>query len=124
MWDFEQPFFAGKLISTELAWEKLGAWRDAGREIGVWFVAGAGSVRALGTVQELRNERVEIRAPRAGASVDLKQSRFTYAPFQLFPNWPAGPMIEVMALSAFLKDGGWLLMTEGVKTLEQMRLSA
>jgi hypothetical protein len=124
MWDFDQPFFQDKLIRAELAWERLEAWREAGCEIGVWFVAQSGSVRALGTVEAAGNGRVEIRAPRAGANWNLQEARFTFGPFQLFPRWPMGPMVEVMALSAYLPDGGWLVMAEGVKALGPVSLPA
>ena len=51
----------------------------------------------------------------AHAAFNLRDARFTYGPFQVFPRWPMGPMIELMALQAFLGNGDWLVLAEGLK---------
>ena len=115
MWDFDQPYFQGKLIPAEQAWRRLDEWRAAGKEVGVWFVARAGSVRTLGTVDAVRNGRLELRGTTVRAGFDLKGATFAYYPMQMFPRWPMGPMVEVMALQAFLGTGDWLVLAEGMR---------
>lgn len=115
MWDFNQPYFEGKLISSDRAWRKLDEWQAAGKEIGVWFVAKSGSVRTLGTVQSVRNGRLEMRGTTVRAGFNLKDATFLYAPMQLFPRWPMGPMVEVMALQAAFPTGDWLMLAEGMR---------
>jgi hypothetical protein len=113
MWDFQQPYFEDKMISSEQAWRTLDEWRAGGRELGVWYVAKSGSIRTLGTVKSARNERLTLSGPAARADFDLKGARFTHGPFQMFPRWPAGPMVEVMAVQAFLPHGEWLVLVLG-----------
>ena len=115
MWDFQQPYFEGKLIPSEQAWRTLDDWRAKGREIGVWFVARSGSVRALGTLNSVRNGRLELRGSTVRAGFNLKDATFTHGPTQVFPRWPMGPMVEVMALQAFLNTGDWLMLAEGMR---------
>jgi len=116
MWDFNQPYFEGKLIPSDQAWRRLEDWRAGGKEIGVWYVAAkSGSVRALGTVESARNGRVELRGSTMRAAFNLKNATFAYCPTQLFPRWPMGPAVEVMALQAFLETGDWLMLAEGLR---------
>ena len=115
MWDFNQPYFEGKLIPSEEAWSRLEDWRAAGKEVGVWYVAKTGSVRTLGTVDLVRNGRLELRGTTVRAGFNLKDATFAYAPMQLFPRWPMGPMVEVMALQAAFPTGDWLMLAEGMR---------
>jgi len=115
MWDFNQPYFEGKQIPPDDAWRTLDDWRAAGKEIGVWFVAKSGSVRTLGTVESARNGRVELRGPTVAAGFNLKDATFMHGPVQIFPRWPMGPMVEVMAVQAFLTTGDWLMLAEGMR---------
>ena len=113
MWDFDQPYFEDKLVSADQALRTLEEWRAGGREVGAWYVAKSGSIRALGTVKTARNGRLALHGPAARADFDLKGARFTQGPFQMFPRWPAGPMVEVMAVQAFLQNGEWLVLAVG-----------
>ena len=116
MWDFNQPYFKGKLIPSDQAWRRLEDWRVAGREIGVWYVAAkSGSVRTMGTVESARNGRIELRGSTVRAGFNLKSATFAYYPIQIFPRWPMGPMVEVMAVQAFLESGDWLMLAEGLR---------
>ncbi len=114
MWDFNQPYFEGKLIPSEQAWRTLDDWRARGKEIGVWFVAKSGSMRTLGTVDSVRNGRLALRGGTVRAGFNLQDATFAYAPVQTFPRWPMGPMVEVMAVQAFFPTGDWLMLTEGM----------
>jgi hypothetical protein len=115
MWDFDQPFFEGKFIADDQAWRRFDEWIAAGKQIGVWFVAKSGSLRTSGFVESAANGRVNLRGQTASAGFNLKDARFTYGPFQIFPNWPSGPMVELMAVQAFLPNGDWLVLAEGLK---------
>src|SRR5579872_2866148 len=115
MWDFDQPYFQGKLIPAEQAWRKLEKWRAEGKDIGVWFVTKSGSVRTMGTVDIVRNGRVEMTGSTVRAGFNLQGVTFAYSPVQLFPRWPMGPMVEVMALQAAFQNGDWLMLAEGMR---------
>jgi hypothetical protein len=115
MWDFDQPYFEGRLIEADQAWRRFDLWMTAGKQIGVWFVAKSGSLRTSGTVESAANGRIQLRGQTAQAAFNLQDARFTYGPFQVFPNWPAPPMVELMAVQAFLANGDWLVMAEGLK---------
>ena len=115
MWDFNQPYFEGKLIPSEQAWRRLEDWHAAAKEIGVWFVGKTGSVRTLGTVESARNGRLELRGTTVRAGFNLRDATFLYAPVQLFPRWPMGPVVEVMALQAAFETGEWLMLAEGMR---------
>ncbi len=82
MWDFDQPYFEGKLIPSEQAWRTLDDWRAKGKTIGVWFVAKSGSVRTLGTVRSARNGRIELRGTEVLAGFNLQRARFTHGPMR------------------------------------------
>ena len=120
MWDFEQPYLKGKLIPPEQAWRRFDDWRAHGTEVGILYVAKSASVSMYGTVQSVRNGRIEVHGTTAGAAFRLKDARFTYGPFSIFPRWPMGPTVEVMALSAYLTDGGWLVLAEGMRPAPQI----
>ena len=115
MWDFDQPYFEGKLIPADEAWRRLDDWCACGKEIGVWYVAKSGSVRTLGTLDKVRNGRIELRGPAVRAGFQLKNATFTHGPMQIFPRWPMGPVVEVMAVQAFLQSGDWLMLAEGMR---------
>ena len=115
MWDFDQPYFEGKLIAADQAWRRFDQWMSAGKQIGIWFVAKSGSLRTSGIVERAEAGRVHLRGQSATAGFHLADARFTYGPFQVFPNWPSGPMVELMAVQAFLPNGDWLVMAEGLK---------
>jgi hypothetical protein len=115
MWDFDQPFFADKLIPESDAWSRFDDWRVRHTELGVLFIAKSARLSSLGTVSSVRNGRLEIRGETAGAGFNLKDARFSYGPLQVFPRWPMGPMVEVMAISAYMAQGEWLVLAEGVK---------
>ena len=86
MWDFNQPYFEGKLIPSDQAWRRLEDWHVSGREIGVWYVAAkSGSVRTMGTVESARNGRIELRGSTVRAGFNLKSATFAYYPIQIFP---------------------------------------
>ena len=76
----------GTPIQPAEAWRKFDDWKSAGTEIGVWFVAKAGSTIALGTVESVRNGMLVLRGDTMKASFNLKQTElFTYGPIQTFP---------------------------------------
>lgn len=114
MWDFNQPYFEGRLIASDQAWRRFDEWMAGGKQIGVWFVSKSGSVRTAGFMQSARNGRIQLRGQSAHAAFNLHEAQFTYGPFQVFPRWPMGPMIELMALQAFLTNGDWLALAEGL----------
>lgn len=115
MWDFNQPYFEERLIPTHEAWLRVDEWMAAAKQIGVWYVAGSGSVQTSGVVKSARNGRVQLTGQAARAAFRLNDARFTYGPFQVFPRWPMGPMVELPALQAFLPNGDWLVMAENLR---------
>ena len=115
MWDFDQPYFEGKLIAADDAWRRFDDWRASRAEIGVLFVSKSATLSTIGTVQSVRNGTLRIQGTAAGTRFDLKDARFTYGPTQFFPRWPMGPMLELMAVSVCLPAGEWLVLAEGMK---------
>jgi len=115
MWDFNQPYFQDKLIPAADAWRRFDDWRIRRAELGVLFVAKPATLSSIGTVQSVRNGMLRIQGTTAGAGFNLKDATFTYGPLHVFPRWPMGPMVEVMALSAYTPDGGWLVLAEGMR---------
>jgi hypothetical protein len=115
MWDFQQPYFEGKLIPPADAWRRFEDWRARHAEIGVLFVARPVTLSTIGTVKLVRNGTLRIQGETAGTGFNLKDATFTYGPLQVFPRWPMGPMVEVMAVSAYTPDGGWLVLAEGFR---------
>ena len=97
------------------AWRRFDDWRMRGAEIGVLFVAKPVTVSSIGTVQSVRNGTLRIQGSTAGAGFNLQGASFTYGPLQVFPRWPMGPMVEVMAISAYMPAGEWLVLAEGVR---------
>jgi hypothetical protein len=114
MWDLNQPYFDGRLIPPDQAWRRFDDWMAGGKQIGVWFVSKSGSVRTAGTMESARNGRVEFRNQSALAAFNLQDAQYTYGPFRVFPRWPMGPTVELMALQAFFKNGDWLVLAEGL----------
>lgn len=115
MWDFHQPYFKDRLIATDQAWRTFDRWMAGRKQIGVWFVSKSGSVRTAGTPESARNGQIQLRGESAQAAFNLQEAQFTYGPFQVFPRWPMGPMVELIALQAFLANGDWLALAEGLK---------
>jgi hypothetical protein len=56
---------------------------------------------------------LQMKGDGSGASLNLKMAKFTYGPMHVWPNWPAGPTVEVLALQAYLSTGDWLVLAEG-----------
>jgi len=113
MWDFHQPYFEARLIPSGQAWRTFDDWITSSAQIGVWFVSKSGQVRTAGTLASARNGQVRLHSQAAQAVFDLRQAQFTYGPFQVFPRWPMGPMVELIALQAFFANGDWLVLAEG-----------
>jgi hypothetical protein len=65
------------------------------------------------TVRAARNGRLQLKGERTGASFDLKQAKFTCGPMPVWPRWPAPPVVEVLALQAYLATGAWLVLAQG-----------
>jgi hypothetical protein len=118
MWDFNQPYFEGRLVAADRAWRMFDEWMAAGKQVGVLFVSGTGSLRTAGAVESARNGRLQVRGHSAHAAFNLQDAQFAYGPFQIFPRWPMGPMVETIALQAFFANGDWLVLAEGLKPEE------
>jgi hypothetical protein len=105
----------GTPISPEEAWRVLKEWKARRKEIGMLFCGRSGTavISAMGTVRAARNGLLQMKGEGAGASLNLKTARFTYGPMPVWPNWPAGPTAEVLALQAYLATGDWLVLAEG-----------
>ena len=101
-------------MPAENAWRMFDDWRTNGKEVGMVLCGRAGTVTALGRVSSLCNGRVQIQAEGAGAWINLRDATFTFGPLQVFPRWPAGPMVEVVAVQAYLPGGDWLALAEGI----------
>jgi len=105
----------GAPLAAEDAWRVLDEWRASGKEIGLLFCGrSAGTAfSAMCTVRSARNGVVQMKGEGAGASLNLKLAKFSYGPMQVWPRWPAGPTVEVLALQAYLANGDWLVLAEG-----------
>jgi hypothetical protein len=105
----------GTPISADEAWRVLDDWKAKGKEIGLLYCARSGSavLSAMCTVRTVRNGVLQLKGDGAGASLHLKMAKFTYGPMQVWPRWPAGPTVEVLALQAYLATGEWVVMAEG-----------
>ena len=90
-------------------------WRSDRREIGLLFCGRSGGTAfcAMCTVKAVRNGIVQMQGSGLAASLNLKQARFTYGPMQVFPNWPAPPPVDVLAMQAYLATGDWVVLAEG-----------
>jgi hypothetical protein len=106
--------FHGTALPAEQAWRIFDDWVASGQEIGILFCGKAGTISTLGRVCSARNGRLQIQGEGAGAWLNLKGATFTRGPLQVYPRWPAGPAIEVMAIQAYLSNGDWLALAEGV----------
>jgi len=105
----------GTPISPEEAWRVLDDWKAKRKEIGLLFCgrSGASVFSAMCTVRAVRNGTLQMKGDGAGASLNLRMAKFTYGPMQVWPQWPAGPIVEVLALQAYLATGDWLVLAEG-----------
>ena len=114
MWNFDQPYLADKRIPPDDAWRRFDEWRVQHAEIGVLFVAKPATVATMGTVHSLRDGMLRLQGSTVAARFNLQGATFMYGPVQMFPRWPMGPMVEVMAVSACLPSGEWLMLAEGM----------
>jgi hypothetical protein len=105
----------GTPISPEEAWRLLDDWKTRRKEIGLLFCGRSGTsvISAMVTVWAVRNGTLQMKGDGAGASLNLRMANFTYGPMQAWPRWPAGPVVEVLALQASLATGEWLVLAEG-----------
>lgn len=115
MWDFDQPAFAGTLIAPDQAWRTFDHWKSASLEIGLLLFGKAGIITALGTVESGRNGSLSIRGEGVGATLNLKGADFSYGPVKTWPRWPMAPIVEIIAVQAFLPNGEWLVLGEGLR---------
>ena len=106
---------AGAPIRDEEAWMLFETWRTGGKQIGTMFCGRSAGTVICGTmrVRSARNGTVTMGGDGAAASFNLKQAKFTYGPLQAFPNWPAGPPVDVQAMQVYLATGDWLVLAEG-----------
>jgi hypothetical protein len=113
----ENPWqeIVGTPLPPEDAWRMFDEWRADRKEIGLLFCGRSGTtvISALCTVRATRSGVLQLKGETTGASLNLKQARFTYGPMQVFPRWPAPPPVEILALQAFLATGDWLVLAEG-----------
>lgn len=105
----------GTPIETDQAWRMFEEWKSSRREIGIRFVSQTSRFAALGKLRSPNRGTIQIQAEGAQATFDLKEARFTFGPFQTWPRYPNPPMVEVIALQAYLPRGAWLVMVEGLK---------
>jgi len=99
-------------LPADQAWRMFDNWKTRGQEVGVLLCGKAGTISTLGRVSSARNGRVHIQGQTAGAWLNLKGATFTRGPLQVYPQWPSGPVVEVMAVQAYLPGGDWLAMAE------------
>jgi hypothetical protein len=105
----------GAPVSADEAWRVLDEWRAKGKEIGMLYCGrpGAAVISAMCRVQAARNGLLQMKGEGAGASLHLRMAKFSYGPMRVWPNWPAGPTVDVLALQAYLPSGDWLVLAEG-----------
>ena len=89
--------------------------KTAQKEIGLRFISQLSRFGTSGTLRSVRQGTVPIQSDSTAATFDLKEARFTYGPMQTWPHWPNPPVVEVIALQAYLPRGAWLVMVEGLK---------
>src|SRR5216683_1837466 len=70
--------YTGTPIPTDQAWRTFGDWKSSGREIGVIFYGGSGSLYTMGFVQSARNGKLQLESDTARASFNLARASFTY----------------------------------------------
>jgi hypothetical protein len=102
-------------IPTDQAWRIFSGWQASGKEIGIFFHSQSGSFSALGTLRSARNGTIEFQAEAGMAALRLKDAQFTYGPMQTWPRWPNPPILEVIALQAYTRNGTWIIMAEGLR---------
>ena len=117
-WQELYPEPSDKEIPSDQAWRMFADWKSSGKEIGLLFVSQLGTFRAMATLTSARNGTIQLKMPSANASFNLTDARFMYGPMQAWPRWPNPPIVEIMALHAFLPHGTWLCMAEGLKPEE------
>jgi hypothetical protein len=102
-------------VSSEEAWRVLDDWKAKRKEIGMLYCRRSGTavISAMCRVRRLRNGLLQMRGDGAGASLNLRMATFSYGPMKVWPNWPSGPIAEVLALQAYLPGGDWLVLAEG-----------
>ena len=105
---------AGGEIPSDRAWRMFAEWMAAGKELGVLYISQGSTLRTFATIQTARNGSLQLLADSGGASFNLKEASFRYAPMQMWPRWPNPPAVEVMALHALLPRGAWLCLAEGL----------
>lgn len=105
----------GTPIAPEEAWRVLDDWKAQGKEIGMLFCRRSATavILAMCSVRATRNGVLQLRGDGAGASLNLKLAKFSYGPMAVWPNWPSGPSVDVLALQAYLDTGDWLVLAEG-----------
>jgi hypothetical protein len=103
---------AGAPLAAEDAWRTFEGWRAEGRQIGLIFLGGWGSLTTSGTVAKARMGRLQFNSETAEISFRLKGANFTYGPVQMYPNWPYPPQVDVIAVQAWYENGDWLAMAE------------
>ena len=106
---------AGSPIGAHEAWQLFDNWRAHGNEIGMLFCARSGTavISAMCRVYATRNGLLLLKTADGGVSLNLKMAQFNYGPMKVWPRWPAGPTVDVLALQAFLEAGEWLVLAEG-----------
>ena len=90
-------------------------WKTAQKEIGLRYISQLSRFGTFGTLRSVRQGTVQIQSDSTAATFDLKEARFTYGPMQTWPHWPNPPVVEVIALQAYLPRRAWLVMVEGLK---------
>src|SRR3954469_12461834 len=96
--------YEGTSIETHEAWQIFDHWKNDAREIGVIFWGHSTNLYTMGTVQSLKNARLEIKGEFARATFNLSGANFKYGPMQTWPNWPSPPIVEVNAVRAELPN--------------------
>lgn len=102
---------AGTPVPSEEAWRVLDDWKARRKEIEMLFCKTLREGRHICHVHGAY--RANQRGDGAGTSLDLKLAHFTYGPMAVWPNWPAGPTVDVLAPQACLATGDWLVLAEG-----------
>ena len=105
----------GTAIETDRAWRMFADWTSTGKEIGMWYVSQPSRFVGFGRLSSARNGVIQFQAEAARATFDLKEARFTFGTMQTWPRWPNPPIVEVLALQAYLPRGAWLVLVEGLR---------
>ena len=105
----------GNPVSSEEAWKVLDDWKVRRQEIGMLYCRRSGTavISAMCRVQRLRNGSLQMSGDGTAALLSLRMAAFSYGPMKVWPNWPSGPIVEVLALQACLPEGDWLMLAEG-----------